>query len=69
MTREIIIFFKNDAEIEVRRLVPGLFLFFQKALYEVIASGPQLSFNVFQWPSTWPTIKTNCPKLETIDRE
>ena len=37
-TREIF-FFKISAENEVRRLVPDLFLFFQKALYEVKSSG------------------------------
>ena len=29
------------------RLVPDLFLFLKKALYEVKASGLQLSFNIF----------------------
>ena len=33
---------------EAGRLVPGLFLFFKKTLYEVKASGLQLSFNIFQ---------------------
>ena len=37
-------FFKNHAENEAWRLVPDLFLFFKKALYEVKASDPQLSF-------------------------
>ena len=41
-------FFKNHAENEARRLVSDLFLFFKKALYEAIASGLQLSFNVFR---------------------
>ena len=39
--------FKNHAENEARRLVPHLFLFFKKTLYEVKASGLQLSFNIF----------------------
>ena len=43
-------FFKNHAENEARRLVSDLFLFFKKVLYEVIASGLQLSFNVFHSP-------------------
>ena len=43
--------------------------FFKKALYEVKASGLQLSFNIFRQPSTWHTIKTNCIKLQTIDPE
>ena len=42
------IFFKNHVENEARRLVPDLFLFFKKALYEVKASGLQLSFNRFR---------------------
>ena len=33
------IFFKSYAENEAERLVPELFLFFKKALYEVKASG------------------------------
>ena len=40
-------FFKNHAQNEAERLVPDLFLFFKKALYEVKASGLQLSFNIF----------------------
>ena len=40
------IFLKNHSQNEAGRLVPGLFLFFKKALYEVKASGVQLSFNV-----------------------
>ena len=45
MTREIV-FFKNHAENKAGKLVPDLFLFFKKALYEVKASGQQLSFNI-----------------------
>ena len=41
------IFLKNHAE-EAGRIVPDLFLFFIKALYEVKASGLQLSFNHFR---------------------
>ena len=41
-------FFKNYAENKRRRLVPELFSFFQKALYEVIGNGLQLSFNIFR---------------------
>ena len=37
---------KSHAENEAGRLVPNLFLFFKKALYEVEASGLQLSFNI-----------------------
>ena len=35
----IIFFFKNPEENEAGRLVPDLFLFFKKALYEEKASG------------------------------
>ena len=45
MTREIV-FFKNPAENKAGKLVPDLFLFFKKALYEVKATGQQLSFNI-----------------------
>ena len=41
------IFFKIYAENETRRLVPGLFLFFKKALNYVKASALQVSFNKF----------------------
>ena len=47
VTRQIF-FFKNHAENEAGRLVPGLFLFFKKALFEVNAIGLQLSFNQFR---------------------
>ena len=30
------------------RLVPGLFLFFEKALYQLKASDLELSFNIFR---------------------
>ena len=43
-TREIL-FFKNYAENEVKRLVPDLFLLFEKTLYDVKASGIGLNFN------------------------
>ena len=39
---------KNYSENEAGRLIPDLFLLFQKALYEVNASGLQLSFNILQ---------------------
>ena len=54
------IFLKNHAKNEAGRLVPDLFLFLKKALYEVNASVPQLSFNIHGLPSTCHTIKTNC---------
>ena len=40
-------FLQKHAEYETRRLVPDLFLFFQKALYDVKTSGLQLGFNIF----------------------
>ena len=36
---------KNHAENEAERLVPELFLFFEKALYEVKGNGLQLCYN------------------------
>ena len=41
------IFFKNHAKNEKEGLVPDLFLFFKKALYEVNARGLKLSSNIF----------------------
>ena len=58
MTREIF-FFKTHAKNVAERLVPDLFLLVKKALYEVKASGLQLSFNTFRKLSTWHAIKTN----------
>ena len=42
------IFLKNYMENEAGRLVPDLFLFYEKSLYDVKASGLQLSVNIFQ---------------------
>ena len=41
-------FFKNDAVNKAGRLVPDLFLFFKKPLYELIPSGLQLNFDIFR---------------------
>ena len=61
-------FFKNHAENKGGRLVPDLFLFFEKSLYKVKASGQHLSFNISWWTLT---LKYNKNKLritfETID--
>ena len=46
-------FFKSHEENEAGNLVSDLFLFFKKALYEVKASGLQLSFKIFWWSSNW----------------
>ena len=43
-----IVSFKNHTKNEARRLVPDLFLFFKKGLYEVKSSGLQFSFNIFR---------------------
>ena len=40
--------FKNHAQNEAVRLVPDLFLFFKKALYQVKASRLQLGSNIFR---------------------
>ena len=47
---EEIFFFKIYAEYEGGKLVIDLILFFKNALYQVKASGQQLSFNVFRQP-------------------
>ena len=61
------IFFKNDTENQGGITALDLFLFFKKALYEVKAKGLPLSFNnIFRWPSTCHSIKTNYAKLQTI---
>ena len=44
-TREIF-FFKNYVENEAGGLVPDLILFFRKALFEIKASGLELSFKI-----------------------
>ena len=51
---QLVEFIKRDiplekhADNEEGRLVPDLFLFFKKALYEVQASGLLLGFNIFR---------------------
>ena len=39
---------RNHAENETVRLVPDVFLFFKKALFEVKASALQFSFNILR---------------------
>ena len=46
ITRQIF-FFKNYAENETGKLGPDLFLFFERAYFEVKASGLQLNFGIF----------------------
>ena len=43
-----IFYFKNHAENEAGRLVSDIFLFFQKALYKVKASGFHVGFTIFR---------------------
>ena len=62
-----ILSFKNYAENKAGRLVPDVFSFSKKALYQVKASGLHLSSNIFRYPSTQHTRKANCIKLQTID--
>ena len=64
-----IFFFKHYAENATGRLVSGLFLLFEKALYEAKASGQHLSFQTIGRPRLGPTIKTNCATLQTADPE
>ena len=61
-------FFKNYAENEAWKLVPGCF-FLKKALYQVKVNGLQLNFTIFRQPSNKHTIETNCLKLYTVDPE
>ena len=60
------IFFKNHAENETGRLVPELFLFFEKALHEVKANSLYLGFNIYCISIALDLdiiIKRNCIKL------
>ena len=41
-------FEKNHAESEVGRLVPDLFLFYKRVLYQVKTIDLQLSYNIFR---------------------
>ena len=50
MTKKILIY-KSHAENKAGELVPDLFLFFKKTLYEVRAICLQIGFNIFRWPS------------------
>ena len=62
ITREIV-FFKNHAEKEAKKLVLGLFLFFKKPLYGVKITALQLSLYIFRKHLSWHAIKTNRIKL------
>ena len=63
-----IYFLKNYAQNEAGELVPDFFLFFEKALCEVKASGLHLIVSIyFESPLLEQTIKINCIKLWTID--
>ena len=50
---EILSFFKSRAENEAGILVPDLFLFLRKALFEVKENGLHLNFTIFRLPLTW----------------
>ena len=41
-------FFESHAENEAAKLVPDVFFFFNKALFEIKSSGLQPSFNIFR---------------------
>ena len=58
-------FFKKYAQNEAGELVPDFFLFFEKALFEVKASGLHLIIVsvYFESPLLEQTIKINCAKL------
>ena len=58
---------KKYVENKAGRPVSDLFLFLKIAQIEGKESGLQLNFNMFQQPSTWYTIKTNCIKPLAID--
>ena len=61
---EEIYFLKNYVQNEAGELVPDFFLFFEKALYEVKASGLHLIASIyFESPLLEQTIKINCIKL------
>ena len=53
-------FFTNHAKNETARLVPDAYLYFEKTLYEVKASGQQLNLKMLGSPQLGQTIKTKC---------
>ena len=63
------IFLQKSYRKQAGRLVPDLFLFFEKSLSEVKANDLELNFSIFQQSSTRHMIKANCIKLQTIDPE
>ena len=60
------ILFKNHTKNEAGRLVPDLFSFSRKTLYQVKASGLQRSFNVFRQPLTYNKNFTTNPEICSI---
>ena len=62
-----IFFFKNHARNWAGRLVSDVFLFFEKALYEIKVRGQLLHFIIFRQSSTEHTIKPNYIELSTND--
>ena len=63
------IFSQNYAENEVGTLGPDPFLFFNKTLDKVKASGQDLSFNIFWQTSTWTYNKNKFITFQTVDPE
>ena len=59
-------FFENHAENKVQGLVPDLFLFFEKALYQVLCTLVSIYLDS---PPLGHTIKTNCLKHQSVDPE
>ena len=55
-------FLKNNKENEVTKLVPDLFLFFRKTLYDVKENGLHLSFNIFKQFVSWTNHKSKLYK-------
>ena len=63
------IFLQKSRRKSCRETSSRPFLFFKKVLHRVKSSDLQLSFNIFQYSSTWHTIKENSIKLRTIHPE
>ena len=69
------VFLQKACKKRGRRLIPDLFFcffclfFFQKAFYNVEASGQQHSFNIFRRASSWTYKKSNCITSQTVDPE
>ena len=60
---QLIEYNNRNSENEAGRLVSRHLFVLSKALYKVKSSCFQLSFNIFQYPSTWITTKENVIKF------